>query len=183
MKTLFGTCALAALLVSISYAGDVSITIYNDNFGLVKQTEELSFKKGTGEVRFDNVAAQIDPTSVHILPKSGGISILEQNYQYDLVNTQKIMQKYLGTEIGLVTKTGDIRKGILQSFDGNFAILQSSSGEISITNANEIVDYRFGKLPDGLVLKADTGLDGRIRSGYQIRLRSKLSHRRYQLAC
>jgi hypothetical protein len=153
MKTFFSTCALAALLVSISYAGDVSITIYNDNFGLVKQTEELSFKKGTGEVRFDNVAAQIDPTSVHILPKSGGISILEQNYQYDLISTQKIMQKYLGTEISLVTKTGDIRKGILQSFDGNFAILQSSSGEISITNANEIVDYRFGKLPDGLVLK------------------------------
>ena len=153
MKTFCGTCLLAIALFSISNAGDVSITIYNDNFGLVKQTEELSFSKGTGEVKFDNVAAQIDPTSVHILPKTGGISILEQNYQYDLVNTQKIMQKYIGTEIGLVTKSGEIRKGTLLSFDGNFAILQSSSGDVSITNAAQIVDYRFGKLPDGLVLK------------------------------
>jgi hypothetical protein len=153
MKILIGTCALVSLLVSLSLAGDVSITIYNDNFGLVKQTEELAFTKGSSEVRFDNVASQIDPTSVHILPKSAGISILEQNYQYDLVNTQKIMQKYLGTEISLVTKSGDIRKGILQSFDGSFAILQNSSGEVSITNASQIVDYRFGKLPDGLVLK------------------------------
>jgi hypothetical protein len=153
MKTFYGTCLLAIALFSISYAGDVSITIYNDNFGLVKQTEELSFSKGTGEVKFDNVAARIDPTSVHILPKYSGISILEQNYQYDLVNTQKIMQKYIGTEIGLVTKSGDIRKGTLLSFDGKFAILQSPSGEVSITNADQIVDYRFGKLPDGLVLK------------------------------
>jgi hypothetical protein len=153
MRTLFSSCALALSLIVVSYAGDVSITIYNDNFGLVKQTEELTFKKGTGEVRFDNVAALIDPTSVHILPKSGGISILEQNYQYDLVNTQKMMQKYLGTEIGLVTKSGDIHKGTLLSFDGNYAILQSSSGDVSITNASQIVDYQFGKLPQGLVLK------------------------------
>ncbi len=152
MRTLFGLCALV-MMVAVSYAGDVSITIYNDNFGLVKQTEELTFKKGTGEVRFDNVAAQIDPTSVHILPKSGGISILEQNYQYDLVNTQKMMQKYLGTEIGLVTKSGDVHRGTLLSFDGRYAILQSSSGDVSITNADQIVDYRFGKLPEGLVLK------------------------------
>ncbi len=88
-----------SVLAAAAWADDVALTIYNDNFGLVKQTKSLDFRQGIGEVRFDDVAAQIDPTSVHILPKSGGISILEQNYQYDLVNTQKIMQKYLGTEI------------------------------------------------------------------------------------
>ncbi len=153
MRMVLFSCALVMFLAAASFAGDVSITIYNDNFGLVKQTEELTFKNGTSEVRFDNVAAQIDPTSVHIQPKSAGISILEQNYQYDLVNTLKMMQRYLGTEIGLVTKSGEIHKGTLLSFDGSFAILQSSSGEVSITNASQIVDYKFGKLPEGLVLK------------------------------
>jgi hypothetical protein len=153
MKTLMISVALVILSAQLASAGDVSLTIYNDNFGLIKQTETLEFKKGVGEVRFDDVAALIDPTSVHISPKSGGISILEQNYQYDLVNTRQMMQRYLGTEISLITKGGDIHRGNLLSFDDKFAILQLQSGEITITNTNEIVDYRFGKLPEGLVLK------------------------------
>jgi hypothetical protein len=88
---------------------------------------------------------------VHI--SAPGISILEQNYQYDLINTQKMMQKYLGAEIGLITKGGEMHRGELLSFDDRFAILKSTAGEITITNTNEIVDYRFGKLPEGLVLK------------------------------
>jgi hypothetical protein len=132
---------------------DVSLTIYNGNFGLVKQTRAVEFQKGAGEVKFDDVAARIDATSVHIKPGASDISILEQNYQYDLVSTQKIMQKYLGQEITIVTKDGDLHRGELLSFDGKFAILRSSSGEITITNAEEIVDYRFGSLPEGLILK------------------------------
>lgn len=151
MKRLLNSFLILISVVAVSYGENISITIYNDNFGLVKQTRNLDIPNGTSEIRFDDVAALIDPTSVHI--SSPGISILEQNYQYDLVNTQKIMQKYLGTEISLVTKGGDIHRGELLSFDDRFAILKSASGEITITNTNEIVDYRFGKLPDGLVLK------------------------------
>jgi hypothetical protein len=151
MKRILSSIILVLSLFAISYGDNISITIYNDNFGLVKQTRNIDFAKGISEIRFDDVAALIDPTSVHI--SAPGISILEQNYQYDLVNTQKIMQKYLGTEISLVTKGGDIHRGELLSFDDRFAILKSTAGEITITNTNEIVDYRFGKLPDGLVLK------------------------------
>lgn len=145
--------AMMFLAAARSEADDVALTIYNDNFGLVNQTRTLQFQKGVGEVKFDDVAALIDPTSVHISPGEPGISILEQNYQYDLVNTQKMMQKYLGTQISLVTKGGDLHRGDLLSFDGKFAILKTASGEITITNAEEIVDYRFGALPEGLILK------------------------------
>lgn len=153
MKSIINACLILFFACSLSSAGDVSLTIYNDNFGLVKQTQTLEFKKGVGEVNFDDVASQIDPTSVHILPKNAGISILEQNYRYDLVSTQQIMQRYLGSEISLVTKNGDIHKGQLLSFDGQYAILKTSTGEITITSAGQIVDYRYGKLPEGLVLK------------------------------
>jgi hypothetical protein len=153
MKRVFNTCLILLFACSLASAGDVALTIYNDNFGLVKQTQTLEFKKGIGEVNFDDVASQIDPTSVHILPKDAGISILEQNYRYDLVSTQQIMQRYLGSDISLVTKSGDIHKGQLLSFDGQYAILKTPSGEITITSAAQIVDYRYGKLPEGLVLK------------------------------
>jgi len=145
---------LAATVMAWSAAADeISLTVYNDNFGLVKQTRQLEFKKGLSDIKFDDVAALIDPTSVHIAPGDGGISILEQNYQYDLVNTRAMMQRYLGTEIGIITKGGEIHRGELLSFDDKFAILKASSGEITITNTAEIVDYRFPKLPEGLVLK------------------------------
>lgn len=149
------TLILAVFLATTrgSVADDVALTVYNDNFGLVNQTRTLDFPKGEGEVKFDDVAAKIDPTSVHIKPKESGIFILEQNYQYDLVNTRKMMQKYLGSEISIVTKSGDIHKGDLLSFDGTYAILKNHSGDITITNASEIVDYRFGSLPEGLILK------------------------------
>jgi len=153
MKTMKILCPAMLIWVSLALADDISLTVYNDNFGLVKQTRQIEFKKGVGEVRFDDVAALIDPTSVHISPRNGGISILEQNYQFDLVNTQRMMQKYLGAEISLVTKGGDVHRGKLLSFDEQFAILQAESGEITITNTAEIVDYRFGELPEGFVLK------------------------------
>ncbi len=147
------TLALVFCRAAAGYSDEVALTIYNGNFGLVKQTRSLEFQKGIGEVRFDDVAARIDPTSVHISPKAGGISILEQNYQFDLVSTQKIMQKFLGRRISIVTKGGDLHKGELLSFDGKYVILRTLSGEITITNAEEIVDYRFGSLPAGLILK------------------------------
>jgi hypothetical protein len=153
MRFLISICLAALVSFSVAAADDISLTVYNDNFGLVKQVREVEFKKGIGEVRFDDVAALIDPTSVHISPKNGGISILEQNYQYDLVNTKAMMQRYLDTEISIITKGGEIHRGKLLSFDDRFAILQAESGEITITNTAEIVDYRFTKLPDGLVLK------------------------------
>lgn len=144
-----------ALLASTNVWGaeGVALTVYNDNLGLVKQTRTLDFAKGVGEIRFDDVAAMIDPTSVHISLKEEGISILEQNYQYDLVNTQKIMQKYLGREIAVMTKGGLMHRGDLLSFDGKFAILKGKTGEITVTNSDEIVDYNFEALPEGLILK------------------------------
>ena len=154
MKRIISTYSILILLFAVAVrADDISLTIYNDNFGLIKQTKSLEFSKGLSEVQFDDVAALIDPTSVHIAPRQPGISILEQNYQFDLVNTKKIMQRYLGTEISLLTKGGEMHRGELLSFDDKFAILKGASGEITVTNTNEIVDYRFGKLPEGLVLK------------------------------
>lgn len=153
MKKAILTSALVFCWVAAGYSDEAALTIYNGNFGLVKQMRSLEFQKGMGEVRFDDVAARIDPTSVHINPKSAGVSILEQNYQFDLVSTQKIMQKFLGREISIITEGGDLHRGELLSFDGKYIILKSSSGEITITSAEQIVDYRFGSLPEGLILK------------------------------
>ncbi len=84
----------------------VAITIYNVNLGLVKDQREIKLPKGTGELRFMDVASQIIPTSVHIksLMETESLQVLEQNYEYDLLNPQKLLDKYVGKEVKLYYK-------------------------------------------------------------------------------
>jgi len=83
----------------------IAITIYNQNLGLVKDRREIRLDSGSGELRFMDVAAQIIPTSVAIAPLSGGeLRVLEQNYEYDLLSPQKLMDKYVGKEVKLHQK-------------------------------------------------------------------------------
>ncbi len=84
----------------------VAVTIYNVNLGLVKDHREIKLPLGIRELRFMDVASKIIPTSVYIRslidPKS--LQILEQNYEYDLLNPQKLLDKYVGKEVKLYYK-------------------------------------------------------------------------------
>jgi hypothetical protein len=84
----------------------VAVTIYNVNLGLVKDRRGIKLHKGIGDLRFMDVASQIIPTSVYIksLTESDGLRVLEQNYEYDLLNPQKLMDKYVGKEVRLFNK-------------------------------------------------------------------------------
>jgi hypothetical protein len=84
----------------------VTLTVYNSNLGLVKDRRELTLPPGRGELRFMDVASQIVPESVQITPLSGSESlrVLEQNYEYDLMSPQKLLDKYVGKEVKLYEK-------------------------------------------------------------------------------
>ncbi len=73
----------------------VALTIYNVGLGLVKDQRKLTLPGGTSELRFMGVASQIIPTSVHIrsLVDPGSLVVLEQNYEYDLLNPEKLLDK------------------------------------------------------------------------------------------
>ncbi len=65
----------------------MAVTIYNSNIGLVKDTRLIDLKTGVLELKFMDVAAKIDPTTVHIksLVNGSSLNVLEQNYEYDLL--------------------------------------------------------------------------------------------------
>ena len=81
----------------------VAVTIYNVNLGLVKDQRKIKLARGRGEMRFMDVASKIIPTSVYIrsLKNHGSLNILEQNYEYDLLNPQKLLDKYVGKQVKL----------------------------------------------------------------------------------
>src|SRR5438094_10377170 len=76
---------------------DVMVTIYNGNLGLVKDVRETRLPTGLHETEFTDVAAQIDTTTVHLksLTDPAGLRILEQNYEYDLLSSQKPLENYV----------------------------------------------------------------------------------------
>ena len=84
----------------------VAVTIYNVNLGLVKDQRKMQLFQGQGDVRFMDVASQIIPASVYIksLVNPESLRVLEQNYEYDLLNSQKLLDKYVGKEVKLYSK-------------------------------------------------------------------------------
>ncbi len=99
---------------------DVMVTIYNGNLGLVKDVREARFPEGLAEVQFADVAALIDPTTVHLksLTEPAGLRILEQNYEYDLLTSQKLMEKYVGRKVRLYQGDGTFHEATLLSTNG-----------------------------------------------------------------
>jgi hypothetical protein len=80
----------------------VAITVYNQNFGLVREIRDLSIGKGRIGLEFADVASTIQSETVHMRPLSGPrLDILEQNYQYDLLSPQKLLEKYVGKSVKL----------------------------------------------------------------------------------
>jgi hypothetical protein len=84
----------------------VAVTIYNINLGLVKDLRRIAVPTGRSELRFMDVASQIIPTSVYIksVADPGSLDVLEQNYEYDLLNPQKLLDKYVGKDVKLYQK-------------------------------------------------------------------------------
>lgn len=127
----------------------IKVTVYNNNLGVIKETREFEFKKGVQEVRFTDVAAKIDPTSVSFEAKD--VEILEQNYEYDLVSHDKLFQKYIDKEITVYTKEG-IEHGKLLAYEGGVITLQTEKGVVTLqVNATQKVE--FPSLPEGLITR------------------------------
>src|SRR5581483_3083762 len=85
----------------------VAITVYNSNIGLVKDTRTIRLPRGNSLLRFMDVAQQINPATVHIksLTAPNALDVIEQNYEYDLLNPAKLLDKYVGREVTLVLRT------------------------------------------------------------------------------
>ncbi|MFZ1058793.1 MAG: DUF4139 domain-containing protein, partial [Candidatus Rokuibacteriota bacterium] len=128
---------------------DLALTIYNGNLGLVKDVREVRLGSGSRQVQFMDVAALIDPTSVHLksLTDPKGLKILEQNYEYDLLSSQKLMEKYVGRKVRLYQGNGSYLEATLLSTNGP---IYDINGQIYMGHHGNIV---LPSLPENLVSK------------------------------
>ena len=83
---------------------DLSITVYNSDLALVRDVREIRLPSGIFPLKFMDIAASVNPATVHFrsLSDSSRLTVLEQNYEYDLLEPQKLLAKYVGREVTMV---------------------------------------------------------------------------------
>jgi hypothetical protein len=143
------TVAAATLAVTRELQKDVMVTIYNGNLGLVKDVREVRLPLGLGEAQFMDVASQIDPTTVHLksLSDPAGLRILEQNYEYDLLSSEKLLEKYVGKTVRLYQSDGTFHEARLLSTAGPVFEI---NGQIHLGYSGRMV---LPSLPENLVAR------------------------------
>jgi hypothetical protein len=124
----------------------VAVTIYNQNLALVKDQRKVKLNTGLNKLALRDVSAQIRPETALLrsLTQAGGLSILEQNFDFDLLTPQKLLEKYVGRTVTVV-KT-------------NPATGIETSEQAQVLSANNGVVMKIGD-------RIETGIPGRIVYG------------------
>ena len=130
----------------------VSITVYNQNFGLVREVRTLDLPSGRVALEFGDVASGIQPETVHIRPIGGrGLQVLEQNYQYDLLNPQKLLEKYVGRMVNVYRtnpQTGEDQMVEAEVLSVNGGPILRIGDEITFNYPGR---FGFPEVPDNLI--------------------------------
>ncbi|MBS0400369.1 MAG: DUF4139 domain-containing protein, partial [Proteobacteria bacterium] len=122
-------------------------------YAMVRQERKVDLKNGRTQVRFSDVAALIDPTTVQFtsLTDPDGTRVLEQNYQFDLVSTDKLLSKYVDRTVAvqqvLGNQVSETSGTLLSSIDG--LVLRGADGQIHAIR--QYSNLRFPELPGGLI--------------------------------
>lgn len=133
-----------------SNPGSVYVTIYNDNLGVVREIRNYEIPRGASELRVTDVASLINPATVKI---SFNGSVLEQNYQYDLVSADKILQRFIDREVQFVDEKGTIIRGTLLSTQGGSAVIRSANGGLIMLPGLGKYQITVDELPGGLITR------------------------------
>ena len=131
-------------------------------YGVVRETRKIEIKEGENTIRFSDVASGIDPTTVNFqsLTAPDSTAVLEQNYEYDVVSAQKLLEKYLGKDVTVsrkaspdVTRPVEDVTGRLLSSDPSNLVIQGEKGEVIVISRNEVTAVRLAKSDTGLITK------------------------------
>lgn len=134
---------------------DLSLTVYNSNTALVRDVRQIQLRSGTFPLRFEGVSASINPVTVHFrsLTDPSKLSIVEQNYEYDLLDPQKLLKKYVGREVTLVT--GETENNSTRYVERKALLLSDNESPVwkigdEIVTGVPTGTYKFPDLPGNL---------------------------------
>lgn len=135
----------------------LAVTVYNQNFGVVRETRRLELGRGRVELSFGDVSAHVQPETVrlHSLTAGAAFEVLEQNYRYDLLTPAKLLEKYVGKRISVYRyneRTGSEEKKTAEvlSVEGGPTLRMLETGEVTTNFQGR---YAFSEVPANLLDK------------------------------
>ena len=110
----------------------LAVTVYNDQFAIVKDTRSVSFEGGRSDLYFTDVSANIETETVTFkaINNPESIKVFEQNFEANLINTQAILKKYIDKDIEIYVKLGTTSikvNGTLLGYNSGY-ILKTAKG-------------------------------------------------------
>ncbi len=140
---------------SLNDQTDLNVTVYNSNIALIRDVRNLTLPTGTFRLKFMDIAATVNPATVHFrsLNDPEKLGVIEQNYEYDLLEPAKLLHKYVGKEVTLVrsyqenntTKREEIKATLLS--DNNGPVWKIGNDIVTGMFAES---YRFPEVPANL---------------------------------
>jgi hypothetical protein len=132
---------------------EVGITVYNQDFGLVREVRTIDAAAGRVALEFRDVSEQIEPQTVVIKSLGGQLHVLEQNYRYDLLSPQNLLEKYVGRKVK-VYRWND-KTGHEDAYDAD--LLSVSQGTVMRINGEITFNFpgriAFPEIPQNLIAK------------------------------
>src|SRR5258708_15223367 len=147
--------ASADQATSLSDQADLAVTVCNSNIALVRDVRQLALPGGAFRLKFMDIAASVNPATVHFrsLNDPEKLSVIEQNYEYDLLEPAKLLHKYVGKEVTLVRSYQE--NGTTKHEEIKATLLADNNGPVWKIG-NDIVtgiyseSYRFPEVPANL---------------------------------
>ncbi len=132
---------------------EVGITVYNQNFGLVREVRNIDLAQGRTALEFRDVSEQIEPQTVAIKSLGGQLHVLEQNYRYDLLSPQTLLAKYVGKKVKVYRYNE--KTGHDEAYDAE--VLSVANGTVMRINGEITYDFpgriAFPEIPQNLIAK------------------------------
>jgi hypothetical protein len=134
---------------------DLAVTVYNSNIALVRDVRQLTLPTGAFRLKLEDIAATVNPATVHFrsLTEPAKLGVIEQNYEYDLLEPAKLLHKYVGKEVTLVRSYQE--NGTTKHEEVKATLLADNNGPVWKIG-NDIVtgiyaeSYRFPEVPANL---------------------------------
>jgi hypothetical protein len=134
---------------------DLAVTVYNSDLALVRDVRQIQLPRGVADLQFEDIAATVNPATVHFrsLTEPSRVSVLEQNYEYDLLEPDKLLRKFVGRDVTLVRRRQDggvtrdeaVTARLLS--DNNAPVWQINGEIVTGVQADQI---RFPEVPGNL---------------------------------
>ncbi len=171
--------ASGILATTLEDQEDLAVTVYNSSIALVRDVRHVRVPRGTFDLRFMDIAASVNPATVHFrsLTEPDLLRVLEQNYEYDLLDPEKLLRKYVGRDVTLVRTRQEA--GSTRTDEVSARLLAYNSGPVwqigdEIVTGLEADHMRFPSLPENLysrptlvwTLGNDGAADHRVEASY-----------------